>query len=574
MRLVKLSSILKLVSIVVVASLSASQSWGLLCDRRLNNCGSQIPDPTYNPVITNPTYPYEYGGVVVPGPAIAVDNQHDNFHTIDDKYLGFYKLLTADRYSVDHFATKYVPGCINDLPNCEYFQRLLAIDRLVIANAQEAIGPEEAEVITGWLSGDLDPCTACSRSLILIADHQRNYNFPERIVELSTRLGLDWPNNNVWNHIFISDPPEGDPLTYGELNAGHTIVTGRSPAEEVVSVTTFEGSGFHGGPGLRGESLLTLQGGEPWTWTSGGNVYQEGGGYSQGIAFRFGKGTVYASGEAAMFTAQKVVGGGSFGMQTLPPNHNQQYLLNINHWLDGLMDQDGDGIPDGRDNCIDRPNGVNELSNQIDTNRDGHGNACDPDYDNDGIVGQSDYDIFNAAFGKRLGAPGYNPAADHNGDDLVGIADFGIFGQYYSQGPGESGLACADPLGSTAPCYDQHGLGDTDADHVVNFQDNCVLRRNGPNDPSNQIDADLDGFGNACDADYNNDGMTDQTDYDAFAAAYGSTPASPNYDADIDHNGDNIIGFPDYGIFGQLYGKAPGPSGRACADPLVQMACP
>jgi len=51
------------------------------------------------------------------------------------------------------------------------------------------------------------------------------------------------------------------------------------------------------------------------------------------MAFESGTGRVFVSGEAAMFSAQIAVG----GMQVLPPDHNQQFLLNILHWFDGLL---------------------------------------------------------------------------------------------------------------------------------------------------------------------------------------------------------------------------------------------
>jgi hypothetical protein len=392
----------------------------------------------------------------VPGPIIGVDNQHNNFHTIDDKYMGFERLLTADGYFVDHFAEPFVPGCVDDLGNCAYFQRLLELDTFVIANAQAPISAEEAEVITGWVSGELDGCVACSRSLMIIADHQTNgFDFPLQIVELSTRLGLDWPNNNVTKKVFTPDPPN-TPDSAGQLNVDHTIVKGISPAEEVVSVTTFLGSGFIEQPGLRGESLLTLLEGAIWTDAQGTEF--PGGGYSQGIAFRFGKGWVYASGEAAMFTAQLTGAGAKFGMQTLPFNENQQYLLNINHWIDGVMDEDSDGMPDTYDNCSDVANGLDDPPKQRDPDTDGYGVVCDADYDNDGDVDETDFNALDAAFGTAVGDPGYDPNIDHNGDGGIGMPDFGVFNQQAAQGyPGPSGLPCAGTIPCTPPpvCGDE-----------------------------------------------------------------------------------------------------------------------
>lgn len=53
-------------------------------------------------------------------------------------------------------------------------------------------------------------------------------------------------------------------------------------------------------------------------------------------------------------------------------------------FVGGERDQDLDGVPDDADNCPRDPN-----PDQRDTNRDGFGNRCDPDVDNDGDVDTS-----------------------------------------------------------------------------------------------------------------------------------------------------------------------------------------
>ena len=60
-------------------------------------------------------------------------------------------------------------------------------------------------------------------------------------------------------------------------------------------------------------------------------------GYAQGLAFSFGSGRVYVSGEAGMFTAEVLGGrgGGLRWMHAQPRDQNQQFLLNVLHWLDG-----------------------------------------------------------------------------------------------------------------------------------------------------------------------------------------------------------------------------------------------
>ena len=43
------------------------------------------------------------------------------------------------------------------------------------------------------------------------------------------------------------------------------------------------------------------------------------------------------------------------------------------------------GIADAEDNCVDTPN-----PSQLDSNQDGYGEVCDPDYNDDGVVNVPD----------------------------------------------------------------------------------------------------------------------------------------------------------------------------------------
>jgi hypothetical protein len=74
----------------------------------------------------------------------------------------------------------------------------------------------------------------------------------------------------------------------------------------------------------------------------------------------------------------------------------------------GDCDDDGDTVPCYADNCLLVPNGApaqppGALVAQCDTDQDGYGNACDPDVNNDGAVGNPDYAPITSNF---AGAPG------------------------------------------------------------------------------------------------------------------------------------------------------------------------
>jgi hypothetical protein len=111
-----------------------------------------------------------------------------------------------------------------------------------------------------------------------------------------------------------------------------------------------------------------------------------------------------------------------------------------------VADADSDLVPDAFDNCLDIPNGPGEASNQVDTDIDGYGEACDPDYDQDIVVGLTDFSIFLGDFTTGTPANG----TDHDGDGVTGLTDFSVFVAFFSSSPavpGPSGLACAGTPG-------------------------------------------------------------------------------------------------------------------------------
>lgn len=104
----------------------------------------------------------------------------------------------------------------------------------------------------------------------------------------------------------------------------------------------------------------------------------------------------------------------------------------------------------------------------------------------------------------------------------------------------------------------QEAGADIDTDGVIDSNDNCRLTAN-----LSQLDSDGDHFGNACDADLNNDCKTNSLDLGKFKSVYGTNTGTPALKAAADFNGDGRVNSLDLGLFKKLFGKAPGPSGLA-----------
>ncbi|HUO74555.1 MAG TPA: Ig-like domain-containing protein [Solirubrobacteraceae bacterium] len=108
-------------------------------------------------------------------------------------------------------------------------------------------------------------------------------------------------------------------------------------------------------------------------------------------------------------------------------------------------------------------------------------------------------------------------------------------------------------------------IHDADGDGIPDETDNCVLVPN-----PDQRDTDGDGFGNACDADLNNDGVVNFEDLAIFHQRFGTA------DPDADFDGNGIVNFADLDRLRGLFLQPPGPADRVMPTPEpdgVAMAC-
>ena len=128
-------------------------------------------------------------------------------------------------------------------------------------------------------------------------------------------------------------------------------------------------------------------------------------------------------------------------------------------------------------------------------------------------------------------------------------------------------------VATLTPRYDSRRIGvtvkvatDVDGDAIADPADNCLNEAN-----PTQLDADTDGYGNACDADLNNSGTVTAADFAILRSVLNQAASSSPTAAAADLNGSGTVTTADFGILRDALNKPPGPSGLACAG---SVPCP
>lgn len=284
----------------------------------------QVADPDFAPPIPKPAYQ------TAKGPVVLIDEAHHNFHTASGRYKPFADLLARDGYVVRGSSAPFTKASLEGA-------RVLVIANALAARNEEdwslptpsAFTDDEVAAVRDWVRD--------GGSLLLIADHMP---FPGAVAAIAKAFDVTFSNGFAFP---VED--QSSPIVFsrdaGAL-ADHAVSRGRDETERIAKVATFTGSAFRVGKGATPilvfrTKVTSLEPKEAWQFDKD-TVRTDVSDWCQGAVLRHGKGRVAIFGEAAMFSAQ--LGGPDrkpMGMNSPVAAENARFLLNVAHWLTGLL---------------------------------------------------------------------------------------------------------------------------------------------------------------------------------------------------------------------------------------------
>ena len=287
----------------------------------------QVADTTFNPPIAKPAYSVDSG------PVVMLDEAHFNFHTATGRYLPFAQLLRRDGYVVQASTSRF------DKKSLQQGKILVIVNALAEVNTPgnwrlpnpSAFTDDEIAAVREWVYE--------GGALLLIADHMP---FAGAAEKLGAAFGIRFSNCFA----MFAEQSRGSLFTFRRPNGAlgeHPLLNGRMREERIDSLISFTGSAFqvesNAQPLLVLDSTQTLLLPETaWQFTAE-TPRLAATGWLQGATLKFGKGRIAVFGEAAMFSAQLAGANRQpVGMNSPRAPQNYRFLLNVMHWLSGLLE--------------------------------------------------------------------------------------------------------------------------------------------------------------------------------------------------------------------------------------------
>ena len=291
----------------------------LLCYAGYTYSQQQRPDLDFEINIKAPKYSGKTSAL------IGIDASHNNLHKIDAGFAPFAKLMRADGYELKS-VTKITKN------------NLKPLNTLIIVNPihQYNIGNWKRPIVNAFSQQEikiLEEWVKKGGSLMVIADHMP---YSGAANELAKAFGFSYEDGFVMNEKQIW-PPE----TYSKKqgNLFETVLT-----KNIDSLAGFTGSGLRAPKGAvkiasfpKTHKLLIPE--VAWQFENNTKRY-DAKGLVMGAIKDYDKGKIAFFTEAAMFTAQIVQDRFKVGFNSPRAPQNQQFVLNVMHWLDNGKTQE------------------------------------------------------------------------------------------------------------------------------------------------------------------------------------------------------------------------------------------
>lgn len=264
------------------------------------------------------------------GPKIYLDEGHNNRHTLGGlgNFTAFKNVLMNDGYRVIPFIEQFTA---KSLQNIRLLVIPLAQNELNLwprwyNPTYSAFTHSEVIAIKKWVEN--------GGSLFLIVDH---HPFPGATKELVKVFGFELYNGHADDTIRY---PSYFHRVNGTLH-DNVITNGRDINERIDSIITYSGSAIK--IPEEASPIITFDDGWlqwlPDTAWKYNNIEPESiSGLAQGAFRNFRDGKIVVFGDGNMFSAQDASWGGKIGFIDPDAKYNYQLLLNIIHYLDGLLD--------------------------------------------------------------------------------------------------------------------------------------------------------------------------------------------------------------------------------------------
>ena len=284
----------------------------------------QLPDTSYRIKIVSPAYKNKKG------PLILFDEGHGNPVSLKNLYFSFNKLLSEDGYLLTSAKTEVSKNMLSEAKIYVSVNAMSNPSHWSLPT-RSAYTSDEIKILNEWVKN--------GGSLFLITDH-----FPcgGSVGPLAETFGF-----NIINGYAKRNDRKAEIFSRKKGNLLESLIT-HTRGRAIDSIRIWGGTAFVPPQSAR---ILTMLGpeytvylpekAEDMDWPIADSIPRISGlGLSNGAFMKYGKGRLVIFADAAGFTAQlEGIKSQKRGMNHPDAHQNAPFLLNVIHWLDGLMEK-------------------------------------------------------------------------------------------------------------------------------------------------------------------------------------------------------------------------------------------